>query len=615
MLFRSPQANRRKKSDEGCSNSKKEEREEDEEHRHLISPVLNRRTVASSLLPTFLSSSHATGSGNTTTGSSSNTAIPAPTCHPFLMGGQYYPGKDKRLKLKRRKNSSRRVVHVLIMGCILVFSAVIVIWILVQSFDYYAHAYHHHDILSEWQPQSSSYSLSSMDRWYMHMWPAIRLERLQDPEDRRHTNMEQIAHGWFHRNDPPRTIPPRHKNKINSNNVINNNNRQLPEATENKDALEKSGNSDVIHPLNSSLSPTSTHHSPQWTVTTMDMTHRPQCLSETAVTQQSAVTLVTQTTLDRLPLLQLTCKRWTDPLVVVIALPATQNSDNWTPPEWWKTHCAHAQILPFVQPREPSEYPVNFYRNVGLEAVSTSHVLVLDVDLIPSTELVFILHAQLQAQQKKATLASPTALIVPAWERRVETPCATLEACLELSQRDTAFVPDSFSSLQKCVADKHCQVFQQDINWEGHGATHSHEWLDRSNQDHSATPTSLPCFDSLRYEPYIVLPWCQSWVQPSAPFYDERFVGYGKNKIEYLQHVRLLGYAFAIVPTGFVVHHPHPESAVKQTWNARQAYDLHGRMDALYKIFLSELYQKHATAVKGHPPIVEMCPSKSNNKQ
>ena len=42
----------------------------------------------------------------------------------------------------------------------------------------------------------------------------------------------------------------------------------------------------------------------------------------------------------------------------------------------------------------------------------------------------------------------------------------------------------------------------------------------------------LECFGSSRYEPYLVLPLT------GTPRYDERFSGYGKNKIQFVQHVR-----------------------------------------------------------------------------
>jgi Glycosyl-transferase for dystroglycan len=60
-----------------------------------------------------------------------------------------------------------------------------------------------------------------------------------------------------------------------------------------------------------------------------------------------------------------------------------------------------------------------------------------------------------------------------------------------------------------------------------------------------------------------------------APYYDERFYGYGKNKIQFISHLRFLEYQFSILPNCLIVHSPHPESDAKQVWNDVQDYKLH----------------------------------------
>jgi hypothetical protein len=89
-----------------------------------------------------------------------------------------------------------------------------------------------------------------------------------------------------------------------------------------------------------------------------------------------------------------------------------------------------------------------------------------------------------------------------------------------------------------------------------------------------------------------------------APYYDERFHGYGKNKIELVSHLRKSGYHFAILPEGFIVHNPHPESTVKETWNDRDGSDLHSSMDQLYSSYLKELDAKYKDI---HNSTVKLC--------
>ena len=44
-----------------------------------------------------------------------------------------------------------------------------------------------------------------------------------------------------------------------------------------------------------------------------------------------------------------------------------------------------------------------------------------------------------------------------------------------------------------------------------------------------------------------------------------------------------------------MVHHPHPESSVKQVWNgSRQKNSLHRNMDMLYQGYINELEEEYA---------------------
>lgn len=93
-----------------------------------------------------------------------------------------------------------------------------------------------------------------------------------------------------------------------------------------------------------------------------------------------------------------------------------------------------------------------------------------------------------------------------------------------------------------------------------------------------------------------------------TPYYDERFYGYGKNKIQHISHLRFRGFQFSVLPQSFVVHHPHPESSVKQVWNNPKENALHGKMDKLYRKYITELENEYSD-VAG---VVPQCSTKKN---
>ena len=381
-------------------------------------------------------------------------------------------------------------------------------------------------------------------------------------------------------------------------------------------------------------------------------------------------TLVVQTSLDRLFVLQETCRRWKDPIVVAVHLSQHDQQDSTSPPLYqqqldsFAKPCPHVEFVQYLAPTDQKEwaYPVNRLRNLALDRVRTSHILVVDVDFVPSLRLDQTIQNVLrdrELQRQSAQHAIPSnpnrdAIVVPAFERKGDCDGNNNNddvACGHFQiQHNSSFLPQTFSELHRCfIHDKDCIVFQAKNNWEGHWSTKSRRWLDqdwydketeikvtlddnKNNDKHNdgnkkATTEfqhpilKIDCFGSLRYEPYVVIRWCgndndkddkndntnqKSPSRPVAPYYDERFHGYGKNKIQMISHLRFLGYGFSILPEGFLIHNPHGESKAKQTWNDVEDYKLHEKMDRLYPQFLTELVDTYRGVTDPHD-IMQPC--------
>jgi Glycosyl-transferase for dystroglycan len=383
----------------------------------------------------------------------------------------------------------------------------------------------------------------------------------------------------------------------------------------------------------------------------------PHILSKTNI----SVTLLLQSSIDRVWIIDETCQRWTSPIIVVVAIHDPLENTNKSSLQdqilRWKTTCAHVTVILYhldnTTESTPDTYPVNTLRNVALDAVQTSHILMMDVDFVPAHALDQMIQTTLRNEQHLTVTTKEegendedlAAMVIPAFDRVLHPPCTTAVDCAQHLQHDSNFIPYNFSDLIRCYTTDQCIVFQSLDNWEGHSSTRTELWLQqqqRHNIDTDRNPnnnksvddttkpkiaSSIPCFDSLRYEPYVVLRWCPTSVsstpnttvipiRPVAPYYDERFHGYGKNKIQLISHLRLMGYRFTILPQGgFIVHNPHVESSAKQTWNDVQHHTLHRTMDVLSQDFLNELVQLYLTGTDkgGTSPqnIVTACPTKS----
>jgi hypothetical protein len=235
------------------------------------------------------------------------------------------------------------------------------------------------------------------------------------------------------------------------------------------------------------------------------------------------------------------------------------------------------------------------------------------------------------------------ALVVPAFEKKAPISCSDSNdqvSCIsKLLKQDGAFLPRTFAEMKECYTSpkKECVVFQSEYNWDGHSTTLSDQWINgKWYEEDSTTPHEMnqekrfrriSCFHTARYEPYVILEWCpanhheknpssssssplspqeqQKLQLPIAPYYDERFYGYGKNKIELVSQLRRSNYDFEVLPEGFLVHNPHPESSTKEIWlNHDRTSDLHSNMDALYSTFLGELDTKYKSV---HKDATKLC--------
>lgn len=341
-------------------------------------------------------------------------------------------------------------------------------------------------------------------------------------------------------------------------------------------------------------------------------------------------TLMIQCSLDRMWILKEACSRWKDPIVVVVYVSVLEVPPT---PEEWQAVCPQMTVITYLAQDDDQAwgYPVNRLRNLGLDAIKTSHVLVVDVDFVPSMNLDEKIHDILQLRKEQRAAVDGMidedrdAIVVPAFERVLAEPCTTAKECGSYLKKDSAFIPRTLSDLRGCVEDANCTVFQSNNNWEGHYSTRTESWLkgdfygpELHLPDNSTTRLikDVVCFDSLRYEPYVVIRWCPSGVtadapKPAAPYYDERFYGYGKNKIEMISHLRFMGYKFSILPEGFIVHNPHLESVAKKAWNNVRDFKLHENMDGLYPQFLRDLAHKYVEQAKS---MVKQCEHKQKKE-
>ena len=79
----------------------------------------------------------------------------------------------------------------------------------------------------------------------------------------------------------------------------------------------------------------------------------------------------------------------------------------------------------------------------------------------------------------------------------------------------------------------------------------SSDWLELST---NSSIIKYRCFLNFEQEPYFIVKYTNH-----TAVYDEKYINYGFNKIQYFEYWRLQGGKFYLLTNSFAVDMPHPE--------------------------------------------------------
>ncbi|KAK8805808.1 hypothetical protein WA158_002464 [Blastocystis sp. Blastoise] len=223
----------------------------------------------------------------------------------------------------------------------------------------------------------------------------------------------------------------------------------------------------------------------------------------------------------------------------------------------------------------PNVYPINLLRNIAIKNIKTTHFWLTDMDMWPACDLYESLHALPAAIHNDDKMA----VIVPAFEYKMTTPCNSLEECVKVL---SGSFPRNKTELLQCVDDGICNIFRMKAH------THSYifpEWYSFN----ITSPYTLKTSD--------------------LPLFDPRFINYGFNKIQWIEELRYKGWAFSVLTNSFAVDVPHPKSKFAidyiDQWKDRNKVE----MKNLYDSFMKNLY----TNIKDES-VVYLCKNEINSK-
>ena len=123
------------------------------------------------------------------------------------------------------------------------------------------------------------------------------------------------------------------------------------------------------------------------------------------------------------------------------------------------------------------------------------------------------------------------------------------------------------------------------------------EWFHET----SSVVSKIDCFITDFQEPYLLMKVFEGMV-----LFDERFVNYGYNKVQFFEHLRSAGYSFYILNNAYAMDLPHPDSKLRSMYIA----SVNGeglKMKQRYSVFQEMLSKKYANATR-----FPVCPTYKN---
>ncbi|XP_034051503.1 LARGE xylosyl- and glucuronyltransferase 2 [Thalassophryne amazonica] len=272
------------------------------------------------------------------------------------------------------------------------------------------------------------------------------------------------------------------------------------------------------------------------------------------------ITLVAQLSMDRLQMLEAICKHWEGPISLALYMSDAEAQQFLRYAQASEVLKNRKNVGYHIVYKEGQFYPVNLVRNVALKNANTPYVFLTDVDFLPMYGLYDYLRKSVVQQDMAHT---KKALVVPAFE--------TLRYRLSF--------PKSKAELLSMLDMGTLYTFRYHVWPKGHAPTNYAKWRT------ATTPYKVEWEPD--FEPYVV-------VRQDCPEYDQRFVGFGWNKVSHIMELDAQEYDLMVLPNAFMIHMPHAPSFDISKFRSSSSY--RNCLSTLKDEFHQDLSRKYGAA-------------------
>nr|XP_061811239.1 xylosyl- and glucuronyltransferase LARGE2s-like [Nerophis lumbriciformis] len=280
----------------------------------------------------------------------------------------------------------------------------------------------------------------------------------------------------------------------------------------------------------------------------------------TPTEDENDVTLVAQLSMDRLQMLEAICKHWEGPISLALYMSDAEAQQFLRFAQASEVLKKRKNVGYHIVYKEGQFYPVNLVRNVAMKNVNTPYVFLTDVDFLP----MYGLYNYLRKTVMQLDMANnKKALVVPAFE--------TLRYRLSF--------PKSKAELLSMLDMGTLYTFRYHVWPKGHAPSNYAKWRT------ATTPYKVDWEPD--FEPYVV-------VKRHCPEYDQRFVGFGWNKVSHIIELDAQEYDLMVLPNAFMIHMPHAPSFDISKFRSSSSY--RNCLNTLKEEFHQDLSRKYGSA-------------------
>ena len=259
---------------------------------------------------------------------------------------------------------------------------------------------------------------------------------------------------------------------------------------------------------------------------------------------------------------------WTGPISLVVSV-SPQDVNNIEKLEKDSNLPSRVKVTNYAPSKR--SFPINTLRNIAYRNSDTTHVLMLDQDIIPAPTL----YSALLSLPPSVLDDPKLAIVIPLFEMtHYNVFCSNWYSC---DKQLSLYYSLKKYDLRMCLLTNGCT----NLGFNGANQYVKSNWLTLPS-DNQTTP--FYCWANTRQQPFVLVR-----KSPSVPEFEEHMEDYGNNRLEWINHLRFRGFRFTLLSQSWLYHLRHKPSELSVNYDRKR--DVNSKILSIKEFEFSQQYK------------------------